>query len=140
MSWADMLDMFASGKAPIPSHAEALHLPQIGGWERGKVWTEIKINPDLLNPQGALFGGYIAAVADELLGLAVLSTLEDDESVATSSSTMHYFRPMRAGSVEIEALVIHRGSRSAVSEVFFYTQGRKLAAKGSATQTILSKK
>lgn len=140
MKWPEILDMFTSGNIPKPSHAETLHIPQIQGWEKGKVWTELEINPDLINPQGALFGGYITAVADEILGIVVLSTLEDDESIVTSSSSMHFFRPIKAEKIRIEASVINRGRKTAVSEIFFYTEDKKLAAKGSATQTILSNK
>ena len=101
-----MLDMFVSGTAPIPSHVKALNLPQIIGWEKGKVWTEIEIDPGLLNPQGALFDGYITAVADELLGLAVLSTLAEGESVVTSSRVLCIF----SGQLELEEFRLKRRS------------------------------
>ena len=139
MKWSEILDNFTQGNIPKPKHAKALNIPQIKGWEKGKIWTELDIEAQYINPQGALFGGYITAIADELLGIAVLSVLDDDEVIVTASSSMNFFRPIRAEKIFIEAKVLNRGRTSAVSEIYFYKEDKKLAAKGSASQSIIKK-
>ena len=52
---------------------------------------------------------------------------------------MNFFRPIRAEKIFIEAKVLNRGRTSAVSEIYFYKEDKKLAAKGSASQSIIKK-
>jgi uncharacterized protein (TIGR00369 family) len=134
--WKEILDGMAAGEALVPSHVKVLRLPRIDGWEPGRVWCVWKVDPELIQPHGALFGGYISAVADEMLGLATGSVLGDGETFITSECSVHYFRPVRRGELRIEGSVVHKGGSSVHAEVTF-TNGRgELVAKASATQNI----
>ena len=83
-----------------------------------------------------MFGGYIAALADSLLGLAILSVLEDDEAFTTSDLRISFFRPAVSGTLTIEGRVVHRGRSMAHVEVDFTRDDGKLVAKATATQVI----
>lgn len=132
----ELLDQFVARKAARPSHVTVLRLPVIDGWEPGHVWCTWKVDPELIQPQGSLFGGYISAAADEMLGMATLSLLADGEAFATSDCHVHYFRPVRGGELRIDARVLHKGRSSAYVEVTFSNADGEMVAKASATQTI----
>jgi uncharacterized protein (TIGR00369 family) len=134
--WKEILDGMAAGEAVVPSHVRILRLPRIDGWEPGRVWCTWKVDPELIQPHGALFGGYIAAVADEMVGLATGSVLTGGKTFVTSESSIHYFRPVRGGELRIEGSVVHQGGSSVHAEVTFTDDSGALVAKASATQNI----
>ncbi len=138
--WHALLDHIVARKGPIPSHVNVLRLPPIDGWEPGRVWCAWPVDPDLIQPQGALFGGYISAIADEMLGLATLTVLPNDAAIATADARTNYFRPIREGIITIEATVIHQGRTNIFVEATFTDDAGKLCAKAAATQSVLSTK
>ena len=135
-SWTNLLDQMAARKSIVPPHVTILRIPLIDRWEPGRVWCRLKVDPDLIQPQGDLFGGYIAVVADEMLGMATASVLVDGEVFTTSDSHVHYFRPTSGGELNIEASIIHKGRSSAYVEATFTNSDGELVAKASATQII----
>ena len=134
--WKELLDGFVAREVSLPSHARILRIPLIDGWEPGHVWCLWKVDPELIQPQGSLFGGCISAVADEMLGLATASLLSDGESFITSDSRVHFFRPVRGGELRIDATVIHKGRSIAHAEVTFTNADGELVAKAGASQMI----
>ena len=74
-NWPQLLDEIVARKAQLPRHVGILRIPLIDGWEPGRVWGTWKVDPDLISPQGSLFGGHIAAVSDEMLGMVTGSIL-----------------------------------------------------------------
>jgi uncharacterized protein (TIGR00369 family) len=136
--WKELLDRTVARKTTLPSHVTILRLPLIDGWEPGRVWCTWKVDPELIQPQGNLFGGYISAVADEMVGMATISVLAEGEAFTTSDSRVHYFRPVRGGELKIDASVLHRGGSRAHVEVTFTSADDELVAKASATQIIRS--
>jgi len=135
-SWSERLDASVAG-AEDARHTAALRLPALDGWERGRVWARWRIETDFVVPLvGAVFGGYIAALADHVLACAVFTVLEDEESFSTSELQVHYFRPVRDGTLEIEASVVTRGRRSAYCETRFTDAAGRLVAHAGATQAI----
>ncbi len=137
--WHALLDQIVARNAPRPPHAEVLRLPGIDGWEPGRVWCNWTVDPDLIQPQGALFGGYISALADEVLGMATLTVLPEGEAFATADTRTNYFRPIREGLIAIEAQVVHKGRTNIFVEATFTDESGKLCAKASATQSVLAK-
>ena len=135
-TWSDMLDASVAGRDDA-RHVAALRLPTLEGWERGRVWARWKIEDDFVIPlAAALFGGYIAALADHLLACAVFTVLEENESFYTAELHTHFFRPVSEGVLEIEARVVTRGTRSAYCEARLTDSAGKLVARAGATQMI----
>jgi uncharacterized protein (TIGR00369 family) len=134
--WHERLDQLVAGTAPKPPHVETLELPQIKGWLPGRVWTQWTVDPKLFHNGGAAFGGFLAALADQALGLATMSVLEDGEVFTTSDLRVSFFRPVARGSLHIEAQVIHRGRGMVQAEVVFTRDDGKVAGKATATQVI----
>lgn len=48
-----------------------------------------------LNPNGAVNGGLIAAVADQVMGIAAMTVVEPGLMTATATLDSHYLRPAR---------------------------------------------
>jgi uncharacterized protein (TIGR00369 family) len=136
MQWTEFLDRLVARKTELPSHVRVLRIPLIDGWEPGRVWSAWEVDPELIQPHGDVFGGYIAAVADEMLGMATMSVLAEGEVFTTSESSLHYFRPIRAGTLRVEASVLHRGRSSAHVEVAFTNREGEPVAKARGTQII----
>lgn len=134
--WYDILERSAAGSDDAP-HVAALRLPTIDRWERGQVWATWPVERDFLTPAvGSLFGGYVAALADHLLALAVFTVLDDDESFSTSEIHVHFLRPVREGTLEIQARVVSRSKRSAYCEVSMLDSDGRLVARAGGTQVI----
>ena len=137
MDWPAILDSIVAGTNTPPPVVGALRLPGIEGWDRGRVWGEWKVDPDMLTLAGTLFGGYIAALADSYVGLAMMTTLADDEWFTTSDLRTSFFRPVVSGKIEIAAEVLNRGRRMAHVECIFVNDDDKVVAKATATQVIV---
>ena len=134
--WGTLLDGIVKRQTTPPAFVRTLGLPGITRWEPGRVWSQWKVDPGVFHNGGAVFGGYIAAIADQVLGLVSMTVLKDDEMISTSDLRVSYFRPVKEGVLEIAAEVIHRGRRRLEVEVSF-TQEGKLAAKATATQVLV---
>ncbi|MGH2830025.1 MAG: PaaI family thioesterase, partial [Actinomycetota bacterium] len=135
--WSDILDGVVNQTGEPPPFVRALRIPGIDGWERGRVWGTWQVDPEMHHAAGAVFGGYIAAIADSYVGLAMLSTMADDEWFTTSDLRVSYFRPIVKGIVEIVAEVIHRGQRQGHVESVFVDDRDKVIAKAVATQVVI---
>ena len=132
-----LLDDIIAGRGDKPPSVETLELPRPSRWEPGKIWTEWQVDPRMFHGHGALFGGYLAALADNALALAALSVLHDDEHFTTSDLRVSFFRAISSGTLRIEARVVHRGKSMIHVEVDFIRDDDKLAAKATATQVVL---
>jgi uncharacterized protein (TIGR00369 family) len=133
---AHILDAVVAGEAPRTEYADTLRLPPPLGWEPGRVWTEWEVDPSVLTPWGAVFGGYVAALADEVAGLTTLSVLEEGETFGTSELRVTPLRALRQGRIRIEGRVLSRGRSAIHVEVEFRREDGTLAAKGAAIQVL----
>ena len=136
-NWAQFLDGIVTGTNTPPPVVTALRLPAIEGWERGRVWGQWKVDPDMMNAAGTLFGGYLGVLADSYVGLAMLSTIADDEWFTTSDLRISFFRPVISGTLYVAAEVLNRGRRMAHCECVFVNDDDKVVAKATATQVMI---
>jgi len=137
VGWTEILDSIVAGTVEKPPAVEKLKLPPLEGWERGRVWGAWRVDPELLNPGGGLFGGYLAALADQFVGLAMMSSIADNEWFTTSDLRVSFFRPVLNGTIQIAAEVVNRGRRMAHCECVFVNDDDKVVAKATVTQVIL---
>jgi uncharacterized protein (TIGR00369 family) len=134
--WNELLDSIVARSGTPPPVVETLRMPSIDGWEKGRVWGEWKVDPDMLNAAGTVFGGYFGVLADSYVGLAMMSTLAEDEWFTTSDLRVSFFRPVTKGTLQIAAEVLNRGRRMAHCECIFVNDDDKVVAKATATQVI----
>ena len=103
---------------------------EIISYGRGEAALEMDVTPDMMNGDGWLQGGIYTALADEAMALALITTLDDDESIATVSETTSFYRGVQEGRLHAEGRVVRKGRRIAFAE------GRLMLAGGEA---VLSK-
>ena len=96
--------------------------------------TELKItfcvNEMLLNPQGSLHGGIMAAVMDISMGHLLNKTAGMG---ATVEMKIQYLRPVRKGWVTCEGQFIKKGRKLSFMESRLSDEAGKLAAIATAT-------
>ena len=127
-----------AGNGPSIPFMETLALPaDLNAWEPGAIHQAWTINPNVFHPRGAVFGGYLAAVADRACFLTALTVLDDDQAASTSDLSVSFLRPVSEGVLHIEGRVIHRGRTSIRVEAEFLRDDGKLAVKAHAAEAII---
>jgi len=122
VNWQEMLDGTVNGSFQHPA-LRRLTLPNFSGWEPGRVWGDWDFDPEICNPDGTLFGGYLAALADE-------------EGFATADLHISYHRPVRGGRLRFEGVVLTRGRQIGHVEVRFTSHVGDLVATARATEVV----
>lgn len=132
----DILNGYKSGGSRFNIWAEEkLGRLVLTAWE----WGEIKIRWDIddrfVMPDGVMFGGHIASVADHVAGLTAMTVLiEDKERFRTSRLETNYFRPLTAPVALIEGRVTNASKSLIHVEADFYNEDDKLAVRVAAVQ------
>ncbi len=103
--WQDILNGFIEGTTPEPLVNQKLGLgPALTEWRPGFVEKRWTVDPELFHGR-ALFGGYIAGLADQVLGLAVMTVLEDGFFFGTTNMSINYLSEYRKNSLPVPRLL-----------------------------------
>lgn len=137
MTWAtDRLDLLKAGQAIPPPVVETLRLGLLEDWGEGWVRKRWQPAPEVMNGDGSMFGGYLAALADQMLAFAAMTVIEDPSAFRTTDLQIRFFKLGRAHPLMIEGRVISR-SRSLISvEVEFRREDGDLIAKATGQQFV----
>ncbi|MEM8986202.1 MAG: PaaI family thioesterase [Pseudomonadota bacterium] len=85
---------------------------------------------------GAMFGGYIALVADHVLAGAAMTVLEEsDMRFRTAQLETKFFRPLSGGRSIIEASAVNKSRNLIHVEANFLNENGKVAARSTAVQS-----
>lgn len=104
-------------------------------WEWGAIAMRWEIDDRWVMPDGVMFGGHIASVADHVAGLTAMTVLEvDAERFRTSRLETNYFRPLMQPSATIEGRVVNASRTLIHVEADFYNAEEKLAVRINAVQ------
>ena len=138
MSGIDYLRAWTAGRADSPRIGETLgfRLVEI---ERGRVVFEGTPGPHLLNPLGAVHGGFALTLIDSACGCAVHSELDAGIGYTTVETKVNFTRPIdpEGRPVRCEGRVLSRGRTIATAEAFLRSSEGKLLAHGTSTLIIL---
>jgi len=124
------------GKAKPPPIATTLGMKLLK-YGDGKATMSIAVGKRFHNPMGTLHGGIMTDIADATMGIALASTLGDDEVFTTLELKMNFLRPIYTGKLVAEGKVTHRGRTIALVECLVKNAEGKVVAKGMATQMIV---
>ncbi len=130
--WQERLSALTSGEAQLPPVAQRLSLGALEHWEPGfvrKVWA---LEPELLNPEGFLFGGYYGVLADQVATFAAMTVLDNAQMMRTASLNVDYFRPIGAGPLTLTGKVTNTSSSLLHADVEFIGPDGKVAARAQA--------
>ena len=135
----EILQAMVRGEAPRPPISDTLgfRLVEI---ERGRAVFEGMPGPHLLNPLGAVHGGYALALIDSACGCAVHSELDAGTGYTTVETKVNFTRPIdpNGGAVRCEGRVLSRGRQIATAEAYLRSAEGKLLAHGTSTLIILA--
>jgi uncharacterized protein (TIGR00369 family) len=139
MTWAiERLEAIRSGEGDLPPIVEQLRLGRLDAWGEGWVRKTWSPHPSLDTADGALFGGYIAALADQALAFATMTVIPGDRQYRTMQLQVSFMRIGRNAPVEIHARVI-AATRQMITVRASFTQAQdRLIAEASAQQIVLA--
>ena len=145
---AERLQSLSGLEALSAMVAGALPVPPIGGMmgfrlveiEEGRAVFEGMPGPGLLNPLGAVHGGYALALIDSACGCAVHSTLGAGIGYTSVETKANFTRPIDPNGcpVRCEGRVLSRGRQIATAEAYLRSAEGKLLAHGTSTLIIFA--
>lgn len=132
----DILNGYKAGGSRFNAWAEEkLGSFALTHWEWGAITLRWDIDDRFVMPDGVMFGGHIASVADHVAGLTAMTVLtEEKERFRTSRLETNYFRPLGMPLATIQGRVTN-ASRSLIHvEADFLNADEKLAVRIHAVQ------
>lgn len=132
----DILNGYKAGGSRFNEWAEE-HLGNftLTHWEWGAITMRWDIDERFVMPDGVMFGGHIASVADHVAGLTAMTVLTDNkERFRTSRLETNYFRPLTMPLAIIEGRVTNASKTLIHLEADIYNADEKLAVRVAAVQ------
>ncbi len=134
-NWAtDRLDQLVRGDVTLPPVTRTLRLGTLDSWGPGWIKKTWSPDADLLNVDGSLFGGYIAALADQALTFAAMTSMPDGMVFRTLNLSVTFLRVGKAEPIGIEARVTSQTRQIISTWAEFVRPDGKLIAEASAQQ------
>src|SRR5678815_2463487 len=107
MTWGtDRLAAFKARVGEPPAIVRTLRLGLLDHWGEGWVRKSWSPHLDLATADGSLFGGYLAALADQVLAFAAMTVAPDEMHFRTLNLQMNFARIGRAQPLNIGAKVV----------------------------------
>lgn len=132
----DILNGYKAGGSRFNEWArEKLGELKLTAWSWGRLSMLWEIDGRFVMPDGVMFGGHVASVADHVAGLLAMTVLEDNaERFRTSKLETSFFRPVMAPLVKIEGRLVNASKTLIHVEADFLTPEDKLAVRIAAVQ------
>lgn len=139
MTWAtERLDALKAGTATPPPIVETLKLGLIDDWGEGWVKKSWRPAPELATADGSLFGGYLAALADQVLAFAAMTVVPHDRLYRTVNLQVNFLKIARNGPLAIEAKVVARTRQLITARAEFRREDGVLIAEATAQQIVMA--
>jgi uncharacterized protein (TIGR00369 family) len=139
MTWAsERLDALKAGTATPPPIVETLKLGLLDDWGEGWVRKSWAPAPELQTADGSLFGGYLAALADQVLSFAAMTVTPGDMHYRTTNLQMNFVRVGRSQPLKIEARVVSKTRQMITVRAEFRREDGELIAEATAQQLLMS--
>ena len=138
MTWAtERLDALKAGSVTPPPITQTLKLGLIDDWGEGWVRKSWRPAPELATADGSLFGGYLAALADQVLAFATMTVIPADRLYRTLNLQMNFLRVGRSDPLAIEARVVAQTKQIITVRAEFRRPDRVLIADATAQQIVM---
>lgn len=135
-TWASKrLDDLIAGAAPPPV-VTTMRLGTLDAWGEGWAKKRWEPTPEMLNADGSLFGGLIAALADQMLAFATMTVVPGDMLFRTINLAVMYYRLGRGHPIDIEAKVVAQSQQLIHVRAEFRNPEGKLMADATAQQIL----
>lgn len=140
MSWAtERLAELKAGGAEVPPIVSTLRLGTLDDWGEGWVRKSWSPAPELATADGSLFGGYLAALADQVLTFAAMTVAPDEAHFRTLNLQLNFVRVGRNHPLAIEARVVARTRQLVTVRAEFRRDDGELIAEATAQQLLMAK-
>ncbi len=132
----EILNAYRSGESKFNQWVEAaLGDITLDSWSWGRLAMTWVIDDRFVMPDGVMFGGHVASVADHVAGLVTMSALDDSaDRFRTSRLETNFFRPIMKPKARIEAAAINVSKSLIHVEADFFNAEERLAARVLAVQ------
>jgi uncharacterized protein (TIGR00369 family) len=138
MTWAtDRLDALKAGAVTPPPIVQTLGLGLIDDWGEGWVRKTWRPSPELETSDGSLFGGYLAALADQVLAFAAMTVVPDDRLFRTVNLQLNFLKVGRSHPLDIEGRVVAQTRQLITVRAGFRREDGVLIADATAQQILL---
>ncbi|MEQ1811862.1 MAG: PaaI family thioesterase [Terricaulis sp.] len=117
---------------------ETLKLGLLDDWGEGWVRKSWCPDPALATADGSLFGGYLAALADQVLAFATMTVLPHDRVYRTLNLQVNFLRVGREHPLTIKARVVAHTKQLITVRAEFLSDEGALIAEASAQQLLLA--
>jgi len=139
MTWAtDRLDALKAGTATPPPIVQTLKLGLIDDWGEGWVRKSWRPSPDLATADGSLFGGYLAALADQVLAFAAMTVVPHDRLYRTVNLHMNFLKVGRGHPLIIEARIVAQTRQLITARAEFRRDDGVLIVDATAQQILMA--
>ena len=137
MTWAtDRLDTLIAGTAEPPPVVASLRLGLLDAWGEGWARKRWEPHPEVLNGDGSMFGGHLAALADQMLAFAAMTVIEEPCAFRTTDLQIRFFKVGRAHPLLIEGRVTARSRSLIWAETTFRREDGELIAMATGQQFV----
>jgi uncharacterized protein (TIGR00369 family) len=138
MTWAtDRLDALKRGDVTPPPIVQTLRLGLIDDWAVGWVRKSWRPSDELATADGSLFGGYLAALADQVLTFATMTVVPDDRVYRTLNLQVNFLKIGRNHPLAIEARVVAQTRQLITVRADFRREDGALIADATAQQLLM---
>ncbi|MBP6545787.1 MAG: PaaI family thioesterase [Phenylobacterium sp.] len=140
MTWAtERLDELKAGKTTVPPVVTTLKMGTLEDWGPGWVRKTWQPSPEVLNGDGSLFGGYLAALADQILAFAAMTVVPEENHYRTINLQMQFVKVGAARPLTIEGKVTAVTRQLITVEADFRREDGELIARAAAQQILMPK-
>jgi uncharacterized protein (TIGR00369 family) len=138
MTWAkDRLDALVAGTGKLPPIVQTLQLGSIDAWGEGWVRKSWRPVPELATNDGLLFGGYIAALADQVTNFAAMTVIPENRYHRTVDLRVTFLKVGRSQPLNIEGRVVGQIGPLVTARVEFRGEDGALVAEATAQKLLL---
>lgn len=128
-----------SDSTPVPPLwrsplGQLLALPETVPIDELSCQAELDVGPEFVG-YGAIFGGWLACLADHLAAMATLGVIGTDRTFTTAELSIRFLRPVLPGRVRATATIQRPNSRIVDVEVLI-EQERQTCATATVTEIL----
>lgn len=135
MTWGTKrLEELVSGDVVAPPVVQSLKLGLVDAWKPGWVQKRWEPSAEIMNGDGSMFGGYLAALADQVLTFAAMSVVPDDKAFRTTNLNLQFLKVSGAQPLVIVGRVLAQTRQVISVEADFSWDDGTPIAKASAQQ------
>ncbi len=141
MTGLQLLQAMMAGRLPAATIGATMGFRLIE-IEPGRAVFEGVPGPQLLNPLGAVHGGWALTLIDSACGCALHAALDAGVGYSTVETKVNFIRPIApaSGSVHCEGKLLSQGRQIATAEAQLRSADGKLLAHGTSTLIILTQR